>query len=87
MKRKNLSLLKLRKSKISNLYKLTKFVGGTDGEAATENALETLLTYCGTCPDQCASLDIKDCITNDTTRGQQLPSLQMACNGLGTFAS
>ena len=93
MKRKNISLLKLRKNKISNLNQIFNKFGGNNTESDTATITEcgtqanpnlTIHTcYCGdteTCETECG-----DCNTNDTTRGQQSPSLQVACNALGSI--
>lgn len=84
MKKKNLLSLKLRKNKISNLNRLTQLVGGTEGNTGDDNALNTGPTYCATmCPDDCATeADITTCVTNDTRKTVQPPSLQVACNGI-----
>ncbi|WP_298520942.1 hypothetical protein [uncultured Kordia sp.] len=93
MKKKSLSTLKLKKSKISSLNLSNQLGGYNSGETTTftTDASETnpnytitcYTLYCGeteTCETGCGG-----CNTNDTTRSQQSPSLQVACNALGSI--
>ncbi|MGH1388180.1 hypothetical protein [Kordia sp.] len=93
MKRKKISSLILRKSKISSLNLLNQFGGNitdetntftTEGSETNPNYTITCYTqYCGeteTCETKCGG-----CNTNDTTRGQASQSLQVACNALGSI--
>ncbi len=85
MKKKNLSSLRLKKNKISNLYNLNKFIGGTDGGSGSEQGLVTLNTNCGTCFEECliSIIDETACITNDTIRSLR-ETAGIACNALNT---
>lgn len=95
MRKKNLSVLKFRKNKISNLNNLKAIMGGivtgetdtltTESETNPNNSLECYTLYCGeteTCETKCGG-----CNTNDTTRGQASQSLQVACNNFGSIVS
>jgi len=95
MKKKNLSSLKLRKSKISNLNLLNNRFGGYN-TGGTDSITETLTQtetnpngpintlYCEETETCETNHGYGGCNTNDTTRGQQAPSLQMACNAMGS---
>lgn len=67
MKKKNFPLLRLKKSKISNLYNLKNIIGGTNTGTGTDAALVTLDTVCAaSCVATCETYDHKTC--DDTTR-------------------
>ncbi|WP_298520940.1 hypothetical protein [uncultured Kordia sp.] len=88
MKKRNISNLKLRKSRISNLTLLHGTKGGTV-TGATEQEPSNVVTEntdCGSC-QECISENPTDCITNDTTKSLQSPSIVVACNGFGTMAN
>ncbi|WP_420573351.1 hypothetical protein [Kordia sp.] len=81
MKKKDLSLLKLRKKSISNLNDLKAINGmGDSEEVYTTSCVETEMTYCETCPTMG---DITGCITNDKTQSLR-PTIGIACNALNT---
>ena len=82
MKRKKITSLVLHKHKISNLQNYSKLIGGTDTATNPVDAnYESNMSECEMCP----TLDyFTGCITNDTTRSLQTPTLVVGCNALGT---
>jgi hypothetical protein len=93
MKKKNLSILKLSKRKISNLNILSsQFGGNITGETDTftagsetnpNNSIVCYTVYCGeteTCETKCGG-----CNTNGNTKTDSPPSVEVACNAIGTF--
>ncbi|WP_298420792.1 hypothetical protein [uncultured Kordia sp.] len=83
MKKKNLSLLTLRKNSISNLNFVNsiKGKGSVNDENPTYECVETQLTYCETCATMG---NMTSCITNDTTRGMETPTFVELCNAFAT---
>ncbi len=76
MKKKKISLLELKKSNISRLNGLTTIKGGTDTiPPPTEELPFTAVSYCETCINECASLNVTDCVTLDTVKTLGDPTL------------
>lgn len=93
MKKKNIKLLKLKKHKVSNLNSLhNRFGGNNSGETTgtltdTESVTNpTVPIYTENCPETETCYTVcGGCNTNDTTRGQQPPSVQVACHAIGSI--
>jgi len=81
MKKKNVSLLKFKKSKISNLYNLKKIVGGT----GTDGALVTLHTDCVvSCVYTCETYDPEKCHPDTRTLADNTFYDPCDCDGFHT---
>ncbi len=84
MKKKNSPLLRLKKSKISNLHNLKNIIGGTDTETGTDAALGTLNTACGaSCVHTCETFDNKTC--NETTRTLADNTFEETCGSVAVL--
>lgn len=92
MKRKNVSLLKLKKNKISNLNLVSSQLGGFNSEDTTATTgSETNPNYSLTCyTEQCGETETCEtecggCNTNGNTGGVQSPSVINICKAIGTL--